>query len=81
MKCSMLRYSISTRIAQFRSNQEEYQWRRQVFKSGGMISDFKKNTENILRANARERRDQARGSEATERGEGEGGVGVSPLRR
>ena len=52
------------------------QWRRQVFKSGGgggLISDFKKNTENILRTNARERSDQARGSEATERGEGVGG--------
>ena len=40
---------------------------------GGMISDFKKNTENIFRTNARERSDQARGSEATERGEGVGG--------
>ena len=39
-----------------------------------MISDFKKITENILRTNARERSDQARGSEATERGEG----GVPP---
>ena len=53
---------------------------RQVFKGvgggGGMISDFKKNTENILRTNARERNDQARGSEATERREGvEGGGG------
>ena len=35
-----------------------------------MISDFKKNTENILRTNARERSDQARGSEAPEPGEG-----------
>ena len=42
----------------------------------GMISDFKKNTENILRTNTRERSDQARGSEATERGEGVGGGGV-----
>ena len=39
---------------------------------GGVISDFKKNTENILRTNARERSDQARGSEATDRGEGVG---------
>ena len=37
---------------------------------GGVISDFKENTENVLRTNARERSDQARGSEATERGEG-----------
>ena len=46
--------------------------RRQVFKSGEMISDFKKNTENSLRTNAREWSDQARGGEATERGEGVG---------
>ena len=56
-----------------------YQWRRQVFKSGGMIYDFKKNTEILMRKKARERSDQARGSEATERGEDVGGGGgVSP---
>ena len=37
---------------------------------GGMISDFKKNTDFFFLTNSRERSDQARGSEATERGEG-----------
>ena len=47
-----------------------------------MISDLKKNTENSLRTNARERSDQARGSEATEReGGGGGGEGGVPLPR
>ena len=41
------------------------QGRRQVFKSGG--DDFQ-----LVGGNARERSDQARGSEATERGEGVG---------
>ena len=46
-----------------------------------MNCDFKKNTENILRTNAREWSDQARGSEATDRaggGGGGGGGGVPP---
>ena len=47
-----------------------------------MISDFTKNTENVLRNNARERSDQARRSEATERGEGvEGGVPLPTIGR
>ena len=51
-----------------------------VWGGGGMmISDFKNNTANILRANARERSDQGPGSEATERGEGVGGGCPPPL--
>ena len=49
------------------------QGRRQVFKSGGGGDGFQ-----LVGENARERSDQARGSEATERGEGVGEERVPP---